>query len=795
MGFTIVFTIHSFDPVWSLDGQYAGYGTAECAYFLLDKMELESYSTITLEQARVLTERLAQGEMPVIDRFEPVADFEELSTFAAEKPTPVFRGDRDPVWRVESVAARLVEAFAIASHETLSGKDWEVLAGIIVEHAEYLYTFHNSAQRRSRLEAGTVLALAGCCCHVIPQAAAWRFAGFARIAEAAESASPSYLVELVDAPFEAAVAFKLPVLDEAIEAYNAAFSRDLRPESLERHSLTDAEFFERLDLDGEGLEGVKAELAIGNVERGRSAYEAFLRRRGCDSELYRVWKEYGGSEASRFAEFSFGSAKSCLERARRLSAQTESCGSGITVQTVSETSDIGTAALVYPEWRDNEQLLALAMRRSSWIVHTRFFPDGCHVNGLTRSQHEEFAHFWRFYRLEKLGGVQFAPEFGAQVERILEAFIYLSQPDYCLPDPGDGDRSETGAAKTCALGIEEFDREDLRYIVSEGMEGEPPKETSHAFPYAGYCVMRNSWRPEAQYLLFNAGHRRERGRPFGDKLSFLLYAHGRRLIVAPGIVGASNGVGMEESVYVPDPDTRWMSTPSFDFAEGWYKGGYGDDCDDAVTRDLVHKRSIFYVRGEYFILHDLVLGEGEHRLEQNFHLAPGCAERLEGGILRTMDPNSGNIVIAPTDADGPEVALGNGETSPQELVYAMDRQLPTTMNVVLFPLAPGAEVSPEIGLIEVIADADVLATGCSMGHGEFTDFVLISDDGFAEMCTSELEFRGEYAFLRVDKKGRPLWCGLINGQFLGWRGEVLVDLPEAKKQWLVDLYRAPYSAA
>ncbi len=751
-------------------GEEGGLRHTEYACYSLDRMELERYSTITLEQVRVLAVRLAQGEIPVIDRFKPVADFEELSTFAVEKPTPMFSGDRDPVWRVESVAARMVEAFAIASHETLSGKDWEVLAKIIVEHAEYLYTFHNSAQRRSRLEAGAALALAGCGCHVIPQAAAWRFAGFARIAEAAETTAPSYLVELVDAAFEAAVASKLPVLDEAIEAYNAAFIRDLRPESLERHSLTDAEFFEQLDLDGEGLEGVEAELAIGNVERGRSAYEAFLRRRGCDLEMYRVWKECASSVEPRSAEISFGSAKSCLERVRRLSAQTENCGSGVTVQGGSETSDIGTVALVYSEWRDSEQLLALALRRSSWIVHTRFFPDGCHLDGLTRSQHEEFAHLWRFYRLGKLGGVQFAPEFEAQMERILEAFIYLSQPDYCLPGPSDCDRSEVSAAEACALGVKVFDREDLRYIASEGMEGEPPKETSHAFPYAGYYLMRNSWRPEAQYLLFNAGHRRERGRPFGDKLSFLLYAHGRRLIAAPGIVG----VGMEESVYVPDPDTRWMSTPSFDFAEGWYKGGYGDDCDNAVTRDLVHKRSIFYVRGEYFILHDLVLGEGEHRIEQVFHLTPRSVECSEDGIVRTVDPNLSNVVVAPTDADGPEVALGSGETSPQELAYVTNRVLPAAMNVVLFPSAPHAEVSLEIRLLDVAADADVLATGFSIAHGEFTDYVLISDDGFAEMCTSELEFRGEYAFLRIDGDGRPLWWGLVNGQFLGWRGEVVV---------------------
>lgn len=730
----------------------------------------------------MLAERLAKGELPVVDRLEPVADYEELSTFATENPTPVFSLDRAPIWRLESVAARLGEAFAIASHEPLSREDWEGLARIIVEHAEYLYTYHNSAQRHSRLEAGAALALAGCCCRSIPQSAAWRFAGFARIAEAAESTAPSYLVELVDAAFEAAVALNLPILDEAVKAYNGAFNRDLKWEKLERLGLTDTEFFEELDLDGEGLKGVKAELARGNVEGAAAEYEAFLRREVGSSELHRAWREHDGSEAPRSLECGFGSAISCFERARRLSAQTESCGSGVTVQGVSETSDTGIAALVYPDWRDSDQLLALAVRRSSWMLHTRFFPDGCHVHGSTRSQHEEFTHLWRFYRLGKLGGVQFAPEFKSQMERVLEAFIYLSQPDFTLPAVGDCDPSGIYAAEVCSRGVEIFDRGDLRYIASEGREGEPPTETSRSFPYAGYWVMRDCWRPEAQYLHFKAGG----GRSQEEKLSFLLYAHGRRLIAAPGIVGPGKGVGMKESVYVPDPDARWMSTPSFDFAEGWSKGGYGDN--DAM-RGLVHKRSIFYVRGEYFILHDLVLGEGEHRIEQVFHLARGnddggAVERPEGGIVRTDDPNSGNLVIAPADADGLEVTLEGGGTSQCELVYAMDRSLPTPMNVLLFPLAPGAEVSPEIRLLEVAADADVLATGFSIAHGEFTDYVLISDDGFAEMCTSELEFRGEYAFLRVDREGRPLWCGTVHGEFLGWRGETVVDLPEARESYV-----------
>lgn len=755
-------------------------------------MELASYSTITSEQVRALAEELAQGELPVIDRFEPIADYEELSTFAAENATPIFSGNRNPIWRLESVASRLIEAFAIASHEPLSAGEWEVLARIVVEHAEYLYTYHNSVQRRNRLEAGAALVLAGCCCRLIPQAAAWRLAGFARIAEAAESSSPSYLIEHVDAAFEMALALNLPILEEAVKAYEDTFNRDLRWEKLEHLQLTDVEFFCQLNLDWDGLEDVKSELALGNVEGGKLAYEAFLRRRGRDSELYRASEGWDRSEAALRTSISFASAKSCLERARFLSTQTKVCDSDFSVQAALETSDIGVAALLPPEWRHSGQFLTLALRRCNWIIHTRFFPDGCYINGSTHTQHEVFTHLYRFCHLAKLGGVQFSTEFDVQMEKIREAFIYLSQPDYTLPAVGDGDPSGVNAAEACSLGIENIDRQDLRYIASEGRVGEPPKETSHAFPYAGYYVMRDGWRPEAQYLLFDARHFGEGGHPHGDKLSFLLYAYGRPLIF--------DGKGrhrarMGEAEITPDPDTRWITTPSFDFVEGWNEEGYAHDGEDAELYNLTQKRSIFYVRGEYFILHDLVLGEGVHRLEQSFQMMPetddgrdgemsGCAEGLEGGTVQTTDPNLSNIVIAPTDSKGVEVGLRRGKTSSCELVFVTNRTLPTTMNVLLFPLPPDTELSPDIRSMEVAVGADVLATGFSVTHGEFTDCVLISDDGFAEMRTSELEFRGEYGFLRLDRQGRPQWCALVNGQFLGWRGEVVVDLPKVQESYV-----------
>ena len=149
---------------------------------------------------------------------------------------------------------------------------------------------------------------------------------------AAKTSPQSYLVKLVDAAFEMAVARNLPILEKAVAAYNTALGRALGWDKLEHFRLADLEFFDQLNLDLGGLEGVKSELAVGNVERGKSAYEAYLRRRGRDISLERQ---------SDF--FTFATAKSRLERACRLSTQTESCVSDVANQAVSETCDIGIA--------------------------------------------------------------------------------------------------------------------------------------------------------------------------------------------------------------------------------------------------------------------------------------------------------------------------------------------------------------------------------------------------------------------------------------------------------------------
>ena len=726
-------------------------------------MKLEYDSTLTAQQTDSLAQLLAQRQLPVIQRFEPIADFEELFTFVTENPTPIGSTDRNPAWHTDAAATRLIEAIAIAAHEPMVNTGWYELAQIIVEHAEYLYTYHHSPYGRERLQGGAALALIGGVCHILPQSIAWRFVGFARILEVIAdipNLSPqSHITEPIDGAFELAAALNLEIPGEAINGYNAALNRNFQSEKRSTVAFSEHNFWTRLEGDYPELRTVKSELDVGNLEEAKGAYTAFQRRKATDKCTLDNAKSY--LEAVRFR-----SALCTIGQEERPKYSSPN------VNQLIITSDIGIAALLFPEVWESQQLLKFALRRFQWLFDTHFYPDGFHVDGATGSHYLAFTGIANFYHFAQLAGLDLPQAFHDGFERIIKVLMYLSQPDYNLPPLGDTALSDMRVSEPCRIGYQAFHRKDFLFMASKGEAGTPPHETSYAFPNAGYHIMREGWRTDAQYLV-------------AAKRNFSLYVHQRPLIVDSRIRLA------EEVPTATDPDTRWITTPRLDFVESWYKG----EDSDTTNRDFHHKRSIFYVKGDYFILHDLVLGEGPHQTEQLFRLAPVQEPstqpphwrpgqvRVEGdGRVRTVEPDLSNIVIAPVDATKLKVRLQcNDKTSAIPLTYTANRTLPAVMNVILFPLPPQAELTPEIEPIEVKTDADVLATGFSLSHNGHRDIALISDDGFATMSTSYLTFVGECLLLRLNHKQETEWISMINGQFLAFKEQVLVDLPEPRE--------------
>lgn len=685
-------------------------------------MLLDKWTTLRTEHVHLLAEELATRNLPAIAQFEPIADIEELLTFTEANPTPVVFTPQHPAWRLESVASRIIEAVAIAAHEPLTEFGYRELTRILLEHTVYLYAYPDG-DPRPRLEAGGALALAGCICASLPQSELWRLAGFGRISAALPEVAPaptdSHLTLPIDVAFALANERELPILASVVETYNTVLKRNIRLESQFSLPLSDSDFFDRLDLDFLGMEPVKAAVSAGNIDVAKAAYAAF-RREFLDSQV-----EHKSTPLSERSD-TYTTAKTYLECLLRLSIHP--------TPAITATTEIGIAGHLLPEFRGSEQLRLLARHRYKWIAEAFFRADGFHKDRTLRAQSEAITDFARFLRLQPDTQTD---ELQALLERLVAVCIHLSQPDYSFPPLGPLPTLNLDAIELCNIVDSDF-----KY----------PDATSYAFPQTGCYVMRDNWETDAQYLFFDTQPPTESNSP--DTSRLVLHAHGQQL--ATGSVRV-----VDTELSVSDAlDPRWITTPTFDFVENWYQNSSGH-----------YKRVIFYRKGKYFILHDLLLGGEARTVEQVF-----CFDgdvNAEAERVWTQGVDCSNIFIGMTGTTALSVAL-DADT----VTYRCTSEPPIALNTLLFPMRHGIAGHPTISAIAVETDADVLATGFTLGFPDTTDTFLISDDGFAEISATDIRFVGEFLFLRRDTSGSVSQFIILNGRFLQVGLQVLVDLDE-----------------
>ena len=709
-------------------------------------MPLEEWTTLRTGHIHRLAADLSKQKLPPIAQLEPIADFEELYTFAEANPTPVVFSPQNPAWRLEPVAARIVEAVAIAAFEPLLDVGYPELARILLEHTEYLYTYPDG-DPRPRLEAASALALAGCVCAALPHAELWRLAGFGRVATVLAEVAPAPTDLHLTLPFDVAFALadeqNLPILESAVTAYNTVLNRNFTPQNLHKFPRNDRDFLDTLNLDFPGMETVKAALRADDISAAQSAYAVF-RRAFLDSEI--VVEAVNLSERSD----TYAAAKTYLEGLLQLSIHP--------TPAIRATTEIGIAAHLFPEFRHCAQVLMLALRRYKWIVDTFFHADGFHKDRTLRSQVDAITNFTRFRHFQSDSQTE---PLQASLEKQIAACIHLSRPDFSFPPLGALPAPNFDALALCTIVDSSFRREDFPY----------PDTTAHPLPETGCYVMRDNWKPDAQYLFFDA-HPQESANA-GDISHLSLYAHGRQLTT--GSVRVLDTTPLDD-----DPlETQWITTQVFDWLERWC--ALGPKSGDPQTSSIHHKRALFYLKGEYCVLHDLVLGAEAGALAQVFRFSCGTPFHIsaDAGYAWTQEPDQRNLFLSATPATNLTVA-SDGDT----LIYQCNTESPIVLNTLLFPMQLGIKERPTISDIPVRTDADVLGTGFTLQHHDTTDTFLISDDGLAEMSAADITFVGEYLCLRRDPSDTDFRFVMLNAQFLQVGSQVFVDLAEPREHYV-----------
>lgn len=307
--------------------------------------------------------------------------------------------------------------------------------------------------------------------------------------------------------------------------------------------------------------------------------------------------------------------------------------------------------LAFPELDLDGSSLAFATDALHRDLLDAFRPDGVHREASTHYHLIVLRSFLGARENARRYGLRFPDGYDRTLERACELALHVHRPDGGISALSDSDGG--CYSDVLALAGSAFDRPDFVYAATRGRLGARPARSSASFPDGGYFFQRSGWGAEGipfeqeRYLVFDCGPLGDGGHGHYDLLSVEVAAGGRPLLVDPGrytyAEGAPNlrrwfkGTAAHNTVLVDglDQTPYRRGKPKGAVAEGRFLGRRtapglelleGEATSPAY--EAVHRRTILFVAGEYWLIEDNLSGERAHRFDLRFHLGAEAWERI-----------------------------------------------------------------------------------------------------------------------------------------------------------------------
>jgi len=372
----------------------------------------------------------------------------------------------------------------------------------------------------------------------------------------------------------------------------------------------------------------------------------------------------------------------CLEHGRHLRKHHRTGNNWLTM----EMAGLYTIGAVFPELNDAQVWRDYAASTLYAELEGQFTPDGAQAELSTGYHWVSLGNILRIPRVARVvGRMDEIPEdYLSRAEKGFDYLLLLTTPDRSTPRVNDTPNTQD-VARIMETAVELFpNRPDFLWAATDGREGTPPSVVSHAFPYAGYCVMRSGWETDANMLCFDVG-------PAGiahihqDKLNVMLWSFGRELLLDTGggpyeqskwrrygvDTHSHNTVMVDRQpqrrdkgcASEPLADVRWQSSDLLDFASGVYADRYGE------VSPATHTRRVVYLKPDVFLVSDTLVpaDDAEHTYEARWHLTtPNTALDPSGGVV-TVDEDVPNLALVPLLCDGLDIRVVSSQEDPELL--------------------------------------------------------------------------------------------------------------------------------
>ncbi len=342
------------------------------------------------------------------------------------------------------------------------------------------------------------------------------------------------------------------------------------------------------------------------------------------------------------------------------------------------------------------------------------------------------------------------------------------------------------------LGVEGVDQFDSLRSV-------PPQFSSTALVASGFYLM-SSAEPVPQQMVIDAGPQGSGsgGHGHADALSLQLLYGGRVLLQDPGTLeyvgegqdrNAMRGTASHNTLIV---DGTGQSEPVGPFSwsrltqtreEAWVAGEYFDlfcgSHDGYAQQGITHRRWVFHLQNRFWLVRDVVEGQGVHKLEVAWHLGPELhPSDSENGFFNSTNPECGVALVGCAGGHWQREiqpswwspVYGRKERS-WTVRYRSESELPTEYATIVMPLADHNQASGSLRSVNEIDNAEVRGYLYELGREQHGFFFRQSARPWMQgVWASDAEF----LYYRADSSGlRDLY--FYNGSYAEARGKRLVS--------------------
>jgi len=475
----------------------------------------------------------------------------------------------------------------------------------------------------------------------------------------------------------------------------------------------------------------------------------------------------------------------------------------------AESTGVFYAGVLFPEFKLAPKWRQTAIERLYEQLDKEVYPDGLENElalGYNNWVVSEFAQVLKLAQRNNLLD-DLPKDYLTRMEKMYDYQLYAMRPDWQVFGFND---SWSGNPLELLQDAATFfpKRQDFLWAATKGEKGVKPADDSVAFPYSGHYVMRTGWRPQDLLLHFDAGPWGS-GHQHEDKLGFQAFGYGKTLLTEGGVYmydasrwrryvlmtrshntvrvdGQEQRSGGERSSYVlPYPfqplSNLWLSNSQWDLVEGSYDHGYGTP--QKKLADVQHRRSILFVKPDYWIITDTLLPADDqpHQYEDMFHFA--AAETATSDLSVSSAGKDPGVQIIPASFAGltVEVVKGVQEEPVQGWVNGPWRPAPTalyhwtaqgrtTATYVVCPTAAGAQ-NPVVSVQTLpVTDAQgqpAKATACTITFADGTRHLYCTADNDAGTVSfGGYQTDGRCALVALDARGEVTRTILAEGKLL-----------------------------